>query len=82
MIKLTNKQRFILNNLLVLAAILIGVSFLVVFINMPINQNTSELFRVMLSTAVITIPLTAFVIVVLDNYNIYNKHNFKHYSKH
>ena len=82
MINLTNKQRFILNTLLSLVVLLLGVSLLVAFINMPINQGTSELFRVMLSTAVITIPLTAFVIVVLDNYNIYNKHNFKHYSKH
>ena len=48
MATLTNKQRFILNTLLPLAAILLGVGLLVAFINMSINQGTCELFRVML----------------------------------
>ena len=78
---LTNKQRFILNNLLVLAAILLGVGLLAAFINMSINQGTCELFRVMLSTAVITVSLTTFFIIVLDRYSSYNKHNFKYYGK-
>ena len=81
MATLTNKQRFILNTLLSLAAILLGVGLLVAFINMPINQGTSELFRVMLSTAVITVSLTTFFIIVLDKYSLYNKHNFKYYRK-
>ena len=81
MATLTNKQRFILNTLLSLAAILLGVGLLVAFINMPINQGTCELFRVMFSTAVITVSLTAFFIIALDRYCTYNKHNFKHYSK-
>ena len=81
MATLTNKQRFILNTLLSLAAILLGVGLLVAFINMSINQGTCELFRVMLSTAVITVSLTTFFIIVLDKYNLYNKHNFKHYRK-
>ena len=81
MATLTNKQRFILNNLLVLAAILLGVSLLVAFINMPINQGTCKLFRVMLSTSFITVSLTTFFIIALDRYSIYNKHNFKYYSK-
>ena len=80
MATLTNKQRFILNTLLLLA-VLLGVGLLVAFINMPINQGTCELFRVMLSTAVITVSLTTFFIIALDRYSIYNKHNFKHYKK-
>ena len=81
MTTLTNKQRFILNNLLVLAAILLGAGLLVTFINMPINQGTCELFRVMFSTAVITVSLTTFFIIALDRYSLHNKHNFKHYRK-
>ena len=81
MATLTNKQRFILNTLLSLTAILLGVGLLVAFINMPINQGISELFRVMLSAAIITVSLTTFLIIVLDRYSTYNKHNFKHYSK-
>ena len=81
MINLTNKQRFILNTLLSLTAILLGIGLLVAFINMPVNQGTCELFRVMLSTAVITVSLTTFFIIVLDRYSTYSKHNFKHYNK-
>ena len=81
MATLTNKQRFILNTLLSLTAILLGAGLLVAFINMPINQGTCELFRVMLSTAVITVSLTTFFIIVLDKYSLYNKHDFKHYRK-
>ena len=76
---LTNKQRFILNTLSSLVAILLGVGLLVAFINMPINQGTCELFRVMLSTAIITVSLTTYVIIALDRYSTYNKHGFKHY---
>ena len=81
MATLTNKQRFILNTLLSLTAVLLGVGLLVAFINMPVNQGTCELFRVMFSTAVITVSLTTFFIIALDKYSTYNKHNFKHYSK-
>ena len=81
MATLTNKQRFILNTLLSLVAVLIGVGLLVAFINTPINQGTCGLFRVMFSTAVITVSLTTFFIIALDRYSIYNKHNFKHYKK-
>ena len=81
MATLTNKQRFILNTLLSLATISLGVGLLVAFINIPVNQGTCELFRVMLSTAIITVSLTTFFIIALDRYSIYNKHNFKHYSK-
>ena len=81
MATLTNKQRFILNTLLGLVAILLGVGLLVDFINMSINQGTCKLFRVMLSTAIITVSLTSFFIIALDRYCIYNKHNFKYYSK-
>ena len=79
MATLTNKQRFILNTLLLLAAILLGVGLLVALINMPVNQGTCELFRVMLSTAIITVSLTTFFIIALDRYSRYNKHGFKHY---
>ena len=81
MATLTNKQRFILNTLLGLAAILLGVGLLVAFINMAINQGTCELFRVMLSTAVITVSLTTFFIIALDRYGLHNKRSFKHYRK-
>ena len=81
MATLTNKQRFILNTLLSLAAILLGAGLLVAFINMPINQGTCGLFRVMLSTAVMTVSLTTFFIIALDRYCTYNKHNFKRYRK-
>ena len=81
MATLTNKQRFILNTLLSLTAILLGVGLLVAFINMPVSQGTCKLFRVMLSTAVITVSLTTFFIIALDRYSLYNKHNFKQYSK-
>ena len=81
MATLTDKQRFILNTLLSLAAVLLGVGLLVAFINMSVNQGTCELFRVMFSTAVITVSLTTFFIIMLDRYSRYNKHNFKHYGK-
>ena len=81
MATLTNKQRFILNTLLSLVAILLGAGLLVAFINMPVNQGTCGLFRAMLSTAIITVSLTTFFIIALDRYSIYNKHNFKYYSK-
>ena len=81
MTTLTNKQRFILNTLLSLAAVLLGVGLLVAFINMPVSQGTCELFRVMLSTAIITVSLTSFFIIALDRYSRYNKHNFKNYRK-
>ena len=79
MAALTNKQRFILNTLLSLAAVLFGVGLLVAFINMLNNQSTCELFRVMLSTAIITVSLTSLFIIALDRYSRYNKHGFKHY---
>ena len=81
MAALTNKQRFILNTLLSLVAVLLGVGLLVAFINMPVIQGTCELFRVMLSTAIITVSLTTYVIIALDRYSTYNKHNFKQYRK-
>ena len=58
-----------------------GVGLLVAFINMPINQGTCELFRVMFSTAAITVSLMTFFIIALDRYSLYNKHNFKYYGK-
>ena len=79
MIKLTNKQRFILNTLLSLTAILLGVGLLVAFINMPINQGTNEAFRFVFSAIVAIAPLSFFAIVVLEDYKLYNKHNFKYY---
>ena len=73
MATLTDKQRFILNTLLSLTAVLLGVGLLVALINTPINQGTCELFRVILSTAVITVSLTTFFIIALDRYSIYNR---------
>ena len=79
MATLTNKQRFILNTLLSLATVLLGVGLLVAFINISVNQGTCELFRVMFSTAIITVSLTTFFIIALDRYKLHNKHGFKHY---
>ena len=76
---LTNKQRFILNTLLSLVAILLGVGLLVAFINMPINQNTNDIARFVFSSIVIIAPLSFFAIVVFDDYKLYNKHGFKYY---
>ena len=77
---LTNKQRFILNTLLSLAAILLGVGLLVAFINMPINQSTNAVFRFIFSSIVIIAPLAFFASVVIDDYKLYNKHGFKYYT--
>jgi hypothetical protein len=79
MATLTNKQRFILNNLLVLVAILLGVGFVVACINMPINQSTNEIARFVFSAVVVIAPLTFFAIVVMDDYKLYNKNGFKYY---
>ena len=76
---LTNKQRFILNTLLSLAAILIGVGLLVALINMPINQHTNDIARFIFSAIVIIAPLSFFAIVVWDDYNLYSQHGFKQY---
>ena len=79
MATLTNKQRFIFNTLLSLAAILLGVGLLVAFINMPINQHTNDIARFIFSTIAVIAPLSFFVRVVWDDYKLYNKHLFKHY---
>lgn len=79
MTTLTNKQRFILNTLLSLTAILLGVGFLVACINMPINQHTSDIARFVFSSIVIIAPLSFFAVVVVNDYKLYNQHGFKHY---
>ncbi len=79
MIKLTNKQRFILNNLLILVAVLVGIVFLVACINMPVNQNTNEIARIVFSTIVIIAPLALFVRVVVDDFKLNSKYGFEHY---
>ena len=63
MATLTNKQRFILNTLLGLAAILLGAGLLVAFINMPINQHTNDIARFIFSAIVIIAPLSFSAIV-------------------
>lgn len=80
MIKLSNKQCFILNNLLLLVVVLVGVTFLVACINMPINQNTNEIARLVFSLIVIIAPLTLFSYVVYDEYKLNKKYDFRHYS--
>lgn len=79
MIKLTNKQRFILNNLLILVAVLVGIVFLVACINMPVNQSTNEIARIVFSTIVIIAPLALFGCVVVDDYKLNSKYGFEHY---
>ena len=79
MATLTNKQRFILNTLLSLAAILLGAGLLVAFINMPINQHANYIARFIFSAIVIIAPLSFFAVVVWDDYKLYNKHGFKYY---
>ena len=79
MIKLTNKQRFILNNLMILVAVLVGITFLVACINMPVNQNTNEIARIVFSTIAVIAPLSLFGYIALDSYKLNNKHGFKYY---
>ena len=79
MIKLTNKQRFILNNLLILVAVLVGIVFLVACINMPVNRSTNEIARIVFSTIVFIAPLALFCRVVIDGYKLYNKYGFENY---
>ena len=81
MATLTNKQRFILNTLLSLVAILLGVGLLVTFINAPINQHTNDIARFIFSAVVIIAPLSFFAIIVIHDYKLYNQHNFKYYNK-
>ena len=64
MINLTKKQSFILTNLMILVAILTGITFTVACINMPIYQNTSEIVRIVFSTIVIIAPLSFFAYAV------------------
>ena len=80
MATLTNKQRFILNTLLSLVAILLGVGLLLAFINMPINQHMNDIARFIFSAIVVIAPLSFFAIVVCDDYKLYNQHNFKYYT--
>lgn len=79
MIKLTNKQRFILNNLLLLVVVLVGITLFVACINMPINQSTNDIARFVFSLIVIIAPLTLFSYVVYDEYKINKKYDFRHY---
>ena len=79
MIKLTNKKRFILNNLLLLVVVLVGVTFFVACINMPINQSTNEIARLTFSLIVILAPLALFSYVVYDEYKLNKKYDFRHY---
>ena len=79
MTKLSNKQRFILNNLLLLVVVLVGVTFFVACINMPVNQNTNDIARLVFSLIVIIAPLTLFGYVVYDEYKLNKKYNFRHY---
>lgn len=79
MIKLSNKQRFILNNLLILVAILVGITFLVACINMSINQSTNDIARIVFSLIVIIAPLALFSYVVYDEYKLNKKYDFRQY---
>lgn len=79
MIKLSNKQRFILNNLSLLVVVLVGVTFFVACINMPINQNTNDIARFVFSLIVIIAPLALFSFVVYDEYKLNKKYDFRHY---
>ena len=77
MTNLTKKQSFILSNLIILIAILVGITFVVACINMPINQNTNEIVRIVLSSIVIIAPLSFFAYVVVSDYKLKSKHGFK-----
>lgn len=79
MIKLSNKQCFILNNLLLLVVVLVGITFFVACINMPVNQSTNETARLVFSLIVIIAPLTLFSYVVYDEYKLNKKYDFRHY---
>lgn len=79
MIKLTNKQRFILNNLLVLVAVILGIALVVACINMPINQNTNDVARILFSVVTIIVPLFFYTYMVIENYILENTYNFDYY---
>lgn len=79
MIKLSNKKRFILNNLFLLVVVLVGITFLVACVNMPVNQNTNEIARLVFSLIVIILPLALLSYVVYDEYKLNKKYNFRHY---
>ena len=80
MIKLNNKQRFILNNLMLLIVVLVGITFFVACINMSVNQNTNDIARLVFSLIVIIAPLTLFGYVVYDEYKLNKKYDFRHYQ--
>ena len=75
MTNLTKKQSFILSNLIILIAILVGIAFVVACINMPINQNTNEIVRIVLSSIVIIAPLSFFAYVVVSDYKLKTQYN-------
>ena len=75
MINLTKKQSFIITNLMILVAILIGITFIVACINMPMYQNTSEIARIAFSTIVIITPLSLFAYVVVSEYKLKTQYN-------
>ena len=75
MINLTKKQSFIITNLMILVAILIGITFIVACINMPMYQNTSEIVRIVLSSIVIIVPLSFFAYVVVSGYKLKTQYN-------
>ena len=79
MIKLSNKQRFVLNNLMILVAVLVGITFFVAFINMPVNQSTNDIARIVFSTIVIVLPLAFYAFIAVEDYKLNKKHNFKYY---
>lgn len=79
MIKLSNKQRFILNNLLLLVLVLVGITFLVACVNMSVNQSTNDIARFVFSLIVIIAPLALFSFVVYDEYKLNKKYDFRHY---
>ena len=75
MINLTKKQSFILTNLMILVAILIGITFVVACINMPMYQGTNELVRIAFSIIVVIVPLSFFTYVVVSDYKLKTQHN-------
>ena len=64
---------------MILVAVLVGITFLVACINMPVNQNTNDVARIVFSAIVIIAPLSFFVYVVVDDYKLNAKYGFKHY---
>lgn len=73
---LNSKVAFIIKQVIILALILVGVIFVVSCINMPVNQGTNEIARIVFSSIVIIAPLAFFAMIVRDEVKLKNKYGW------